>query len=59
MDSIVFNESNLDYFNSLFNNLNETCISDIQISMTKYIIKNIKNTRDTFLPSYRLGNIQL
>ena len=38
MDSIVFNEQNLDYFNSLFNNLNDfqTLLESIPIS-TRYI----------------------
>lgn len=38
MESIVFNESNLDYFNSLFNNLNDfqTLLESIPIS-TRYL----------------------
>ena len=38
MESIIFNESNLDYFNSLFNNLNDfqTLLEAIPIS-TRYI----------------------
>ena len=40
MESIIFNESNLDYFNSLFNNLNDfqTLLESIPIS-TRYIPK--------------------